>query len=80
MTIPNREALKIDGAKVKRTLEKMQEKDKLWSSIERIGKGTTTGQYSISVSEDISLPNLKKNAKSKGLSVHELFNTAVILA
>ena len=38
------------------------------------------GRYSYNVSEDISLTELKKLAKSKGLSLGELFNTAAIVA
>ena len=32
------------------------------------------------MSEDINLTGLKKSAKSKGLSINELFNTAAVVA
>ena len=46
----------------------------------RVGKGIRNGRVSYSVSEDINLTELKKYAKSKDLSLNELFNTAAIVA
>ena len=45
-----------------------------------MGKGIKNGQISYNVSEDINLIELRKYAKSKNLSLNELFNTATVVA
>ena len=80
MKIPNRAPFKSDGAKIKKTLEYMGEKDKIFGATKCLGKGTVNGKYSYCVSDDINLIAIKKSAKSKGLSVNDYFNTAAIVA
>ena len=80
MIIPNREPYQANSADIKKTLDYMGEKDKIFKATERVGKGIRTKEYSYCVSEDIDLIGLKKAAKSKGLSINELFNTAAVVA
>ena len=42
MTIPNREPYKANSADIKKTLDYMGEKDKIFKATERVGKGIRT--------------------------------------
>lgn len=58
----------------------MESQDKQMKANERVGLGALNGKFDYIVSEDLDINTIKAKAKSLGLSIGELFNTATVVA